>query len=107
MTSILFNESTDEIVRGYGNGYHDYLVNYDNGSRLLHNSGMENYLEQKVKVVDVSNRNRKYKKLLHKEGMVIKVSNGEVGVCFDNYSNAASKYGLFWFEPTEIKLLEI
>lgn len=63
------------------------------------------YLDKRVEII-IANRKQKYHKLLHMEGIVTRISSGEIGVMIDGMENKASQYGVFWFKRNELRILE-
>lgn len=64
----------------------------------------DEYLNKQIKVksTDV----RKYRSLIGKSGIVVRISGNNFGVEFENVTNKASAYGVFWFKRGEFTLID-
>ena len=64
----------------------------------------DEYLNKQIKVksTDV----RKYRSLIGKSGIVVRISGNNFGVEFENVTNKASAYGVFWFKRGEFTLVD-
>lgn len=64
----------------------------------------DEYLNKQIKVksTDV----RKYRSLIGKSGIVVRISGNNFGVKFENITNKASAYGVFWFKRGEFTLID-
>lgn len=64
----------------------------------------DEYLNKQIKVksTDV----RKNRSLIGKSGIVVRISGNNFGVEFENVTNKASAYGVFWFKRGEFTLID-
>lgn len=62
-------------------------------------------LNRKVKVISPGYK-KSYKKLVGLYGIVERGSSSSVGVKIDGIINESSSYGLFWFKPNELEIME-
>ncbi|WP_455717565.1 hypothetical protein [Anaerosporobacter sp.] len=67
---------------------------------------IDKYAGKRVMVV-YANRKSKYQETLHMIGTVKNCTSGsELGVLLDDVRNSASKRGLFWYNPHELKFID-
>lgn len=64
----------------------------------------DEFLNKQIQVK--STDTRKYRSLIGKSGVVIRISGNNFGVEFEGITNKASAYGVFWFKRNEIKLVD-
>ena len=64
----------------------------------------DEYLNKQIRVksTDVY----KYRSLIGKSGIVVRISGNNFGVKFENVANKASAYGVFWFKRGEFTLVD-
>ena len=64
---------------------------------------VDKFLNESIEVTCVSTK--KYKPLVGKSGVVVRLSGSNLGVQIDDMANNASAYGVFWFKKYEVKLV--
>lgn len=64
----------------------------------------DRYLNKRIEVK--STDILKYKSLIGKSGVVVRISGSNLGVKFEHKTNKGSAYGVFWFKGREVNLID-
>ena len=64
----------------------------------------DRFLNKRIEVK--SSTIRKYRPVIGKFGLVIRISGSSLGVQIDDMTNKGSAYGVFWFKRNEIKIVD-
>lgn len=64
------------------------------------------YIDKRVKIKDSDKFVYIKDKIIGKSGTVIKTSGRSIGVLIDGKHNSASSYGVYWFDRSEIEIIE-
>lgn len=66
----------------------------------------DEYINKKVIIKHTHKTTYKREGVINKQGIVIRTSSGSVGVLVDGLKNKASSYGIYWFNKSDVKIIE-
>lgn len=66
----------------------------------------DDYIDKRVQVKYTDKPTYRTKDIIGLRGTVTKTSSGQIGVLIDDKRNLSSSYGIFWFNRSDLKILE-